>query len=429
MASIRKRGSTYQITVSNGRDSSGKQIIETATFVPDPNKTEKQNQKDLERFVFQFEEKVKSGKYLNGEKITFQGFVEIWHSDYAIHHLEASTLQLYNHLLEAHIFPIIGHMKLSKIQPSHLNKLYNLLSQERKDGRDGGYSPKTIKHVHNLISGIYSIALEWNIVTDNPCDRVKPPKQVAARDKIKYFTLEQVEIFLSLLDTNYTTSCQEHDRTNKNGITYHISEYSEQRSIPTQFKLFYLLALFCGMRRGEIIALEWSDLDFNNNTVNISKSTTVVNGKPLTKVPKTATSIRKISVPISVMAIAKAYRKEQLEYKMALGSQWNGSNYIFIQWNGRQMYPDTPYNTFKKIIKRYNSSIEDKEKRLPEIPLHGLRHTSATLLISQNVDIRTVSNRLGHAQTSTTMDIYSHALQKMDEKAANALDDLLAKKA
>ena len=238
-----------------------------------------------------------------------------------------------------------------------------------------------------------------------------------------------MEIFLSLLDTDYTTSCQEHDRTNKNGITYHISEYSEQRSIPTQFKLFYLLALFCGMRRGEIIALEWSDLDFNNNTVNISKSTTVVNGKPLTKVPKTATSIRKISVPISVMAIAKAYRKEQLEYKMALGSQWNGSNYIFIQWNGRQMYPDTPYNTFKKIIKRYNSSIEDKEKRLPEIPLHGLRHTSATLLISQNVDIRTVSNRLGHAQTSTTMDIYSHALQKMDEKAANALDDLLAKKA
>ena len=429
MASIRKRGNTYQITVSNGRDSSGKQLIETATFTPDPDKTEKQNQKALERFAFRFEEKVKSGKYLDGEKMTFKAFTEIWLTDYAAQHLEASTMQLYNHLLSAHILPVIGHAKLSKVQPAHLNKLYNQLSQQRKDGREGGYSPKTIKHVHNLISGIYSTALEWNIVTDNPCDRVKPPKQVPARDKVKYFTLEQSEIFLGLLDKDYSTSYQEHDRTNKNGTTYHIAEYSEHRKVPTQLKLFFLLALFCGMRRGELIALEWSDLDFSNNSVNISKSTTIVNGKPLTKAPKTATSVRRISVPASVMTVAKEYRKEQLEYKLAIGTQWQGDNYIFIQWNGKQMHPDTPYNAFKKIIRRYNASVENEEKKLPDIPLHGLRHTSATLLISQNVDVRTVSNRLGHAQTSTTMDIYSHALQKMDEKAANALDDLLSKKA
>ena len=93
------------------------------------------------------------------------------------------------------------------------------------------------------------------------------------------------------------------------------------------------------------------------------------------------------------------------------------------------MHPDTPYKTFKKIIKRYNESVKKEEDKLPDIPLHGLRHTSATLLISQNVDVKTVSNRLGHAQTSTTMDIYSHALRKMDEQAANVLDDLLVKKA
>lgn len=429
MASIRKRGNSYQVTVSNGRDASGKQLIETVTFIPDPDKTEKQNQKALERFVFQFEEKVKSGKYLDGEKMTFKAFSEIWLKDYAEHQLEGSTLQLYKHLLAVHILPAIGHIKLSKVQPVHLNKLYNQLAEERKDGRQGGYAPKTIKHVHNLISGIYSVALEWNIVADNPCNRVKPPKQVPARDKIKYFTAEQTEIFLSLLDKEYATPYQAHDRINKNGTSYHIAEYSEQRKIPTQFKLFFLLALFCGMRRGELIALEWSDLDFVDNTVNITKSTSVVNGKPLTKTPKTATSIRKISVPGSVMNVAREYRKEHMEYKLAIGSQWQGDNYIFIQWNGKQMYPDTPSSTFKKIIKRYNSSIEDKEKRLPDISLHGLRHTSATLLISQNIDVRTVSNRLGHAQTSTTMDIYSHALQKMDEKAANALDDLLSKKA
>lgn len=93
------------------------------------------------------------------------------------------------------------------------------------------------------------------------------------------------------------------------------------------------------------------------------------------------------------------------------------------------MHPDTPYKTFKRIIKRYNSTVENESDKLPDIPLHGLRHTSATLLISQNVDVKTVSNRLGHAQTSTTMDIYSHALQKMDEQAAATLDNLLTKNA
>ena len=155
MASIRKRSKTYQVSVSNGRDSRGKQIIESATFVPDPGKTEKQNQKALERFAVEFEAKVKAGKYLDGEKLTFQSFVPIWHKDYAEMQLEETTLQLYDHLLRLHILPAIGNIKLAKILPAHLNKLYNQLAVERKDGKDGGYAPKTIKHVHNLISSIF----------------------------------------------------------------------------------------------------------------------------------------------------------------------------------------------------------------------------------------------------------------------------------
>lgn len=429
MASIRKRGNNYQITVSNGRDSKGKQIIETATFTPDPNKTVKQNEKALEKFVFEFEEKVKSGKYLNGEKLSFQDFTEIWLNDYAEKQLEPTTIQTYKHLLRLHIIPAIGHLKLSKIQPVHLNKFYNTMASERKDGREGGYSPKTIRHVHNVISGIYATAIKWNIVMENPCDRVDPPKQARTCDKIKYFTLEQAEIFLGLLDKEYTTFCKAHDRIDDTGKQYHVSDYNETRRIPTQFKLFYLLALFCGMRRGELIALEWSDINFENNSISVTKSTSMVNGKPLTKTPKTKSSVRLISVPKSVIDVAKNYRKEQLQYRMAIGNQWDGDNYVFIQWNGRQMHLDTPYNTFKKIIRRYNEQTINPEEKLPEIPLHGLRHTSATLLISQNMDVRTVANRLGHAQTSTTMDIYSHALKQMDEKAAEVFDDLFPAKA
>lgn len=429
MASIRKRGNSYQVTVSNGRKPDGSQIIETATFKMDPTKTEKQNQKALEVFAFEFEQKVLSGKYLDGEKLTFQAFTEIWQTDYAEQHLEASTQQLYKHLLKLHILPVIGNLKLSKIQPNQLNKLYKTLANERKDGKDGGYSPKTIKHVHNLISAIYSAAIKWNVVLDNPCDRVEPPKQTPARDKIKCFTPEQTSVFLGLLDKEFTTTCKAHDRIDDTGKEYHVAEYSETRKIPLQFKLFFLLAIFGGMRRGEIIALEWSDLDYSSNTVSITKSTGIVDGKPLTKAPKTNTSVRTISVPVSVMNVAREWKKEQLQYRLAIGSQWIGENHIFVQWNGKQMHPDTPYNTFKRIIRRHNKTVENEAGKLPDIPLHGLRHTSATLLISQNVDIRTVSGRLGHAQTSTTMDIYSHALKEMDEKAANALDALLSKKA
>ncbi|WP_440322675.1 tyrosine-type recombinase/integrase, partial [Laedolimicola sp.] len=110
------------------------------------------------------------------------------------------------------------------------------------------------------------------------------------------------------------------------------------------------------------------------------------------------------------------------------GTYWKGDNYIFTQSDGSQMYPSTPYATFQKIIKRYNDSLPPDAPPLPRIPLHGLRHTSATLLISQNVDVRTVSGRLGHAQTSTTMNIYSHQLQSVDRKAASVLDDLLQAK-
>ena len=173
-----------------------------------------------------------------------------------------------------------------------------------------------------------------------------------------------------------------------------------------------------------LIALEWSDFDFSAGTVSITKSSSAVNGTILTKSPKTAASYRVISVPATAMALVKQYRKEQIEYRLRLGSAWEGENHVFIQWNGKQMYPSTPYGMFKKVIRWYNASVPDPASQLPDIPLHGLRHTSATLLISQHIDVRTVSGRLGHAQTSTTTDIYSHFLKQADMTAADTLDRL-----
>lgn len=133
-----------------------------------------------------------------------------------------------------------------------------------------------------------------------------------------------------------------------------------------------------------------------------------------------------MALPANTINLIRKYKVEQQRYRLSLGTYWKGDNHLFIQDDGKQMDISTPNKVFKKVIRIYNETHEDK---LPEITLHGLRHTSATLLIAQNVDVKTVSNRLGHSETSTTMDIYAHALQKQDELAAESLGELFNVKA
>ena len=407
MPNITKRGNAYRIRVSNGRDASGKQIIETATFHPDPNRTEKQNQKALQQFALDFERKVKSGNYLEGEKITFSEFVDKWRTLYAKEQLQDTTVEFYDFLLKKHILPAIGNVKLAQLRPAHLIAFYDDLSHKIKpqkgDGDPATYSTTTVRRCHACISSILQTAVYWNVITENPCKRVQAPRTAQATDDVKHFTPEQASAFLEALDA-----------------------FLDAGKIQLQHVLLFHLALFCGLRRGELVALTWDDLDFDQKQVSVSKSAAVVNGEIVNKVPKNKSSYRLVSVPASVITLARKYKSEQQQYRLSIGSKWAGSNFIFIQWNGEQMYPSTPYTVFKRVLRQYNEG-KDPADQLPLIPFHGLRHTSATLLISQNIDVKTVSGRLGHAQTSTTMNIYSHALRTKDQGAAETLEDLFYK--
>lgn len=137
MASVRKRGNTYQITVSNGYDCAGKKIIETTTYRMDMSLTPKKQEKALDVFVMEFEQKVKSGKYYDGEKITFKDFSEKWWEDYAKQKLELTTQEVYEDRLKRHILPAIGHLKMAKITPMTLQTFYNKLFKDgsRSDGK------------------------------------------------------------------------------------------------------------------------------------------------------------------------------------------------------------------------------------------------------------------------------------------------------
>lgn len=429
MASIKQIGSNYKITVSNGYDVDGKKIRETTTFAPDPKQTPKQQQKALEKFAYEFEQKVKDGKLLKGEKITFKEFTDRWLVEYGKQQLQPTTYNGYVQDLTLRILPAIGHLKLSSIKPMHLLSFYNNLTEDgvRLDGKKGGYGTSTIRKCHAVISTILSTAVQWQLIESNPCDRVSPPKSKELKDNVKCFTLEESERFLKAIEMEYTFTYQSHDRIDDTGIQYHVNEYQESKKFPTQLKIFFYMALFGGLRRGELIALTWDDIDFDSCSVRINKSTIYTNKETITKSPKNKTSIRVIKIPETLISMLKSYGTEQKKYRLSIGDQWSGDNYIFIQWNGSQMNPSTPYQSFKRIIKNYNATVKDEKLKLPDIPLHGLRHTSATLLISENVDVRTVSARLGHAQTSTTMNIYAHSLAKLDEKAANTFENMFYK--
>lgn len=249
-----------------------------------------------------------------------------------------------------------------------------------------------------------------------------------AADKIKFFTPDQATTFLEYLEQPQTVKVKGHSRTDDTGIQYAVGDYEITKEVPEQYRVLYNLAIYTGLRKGELLALEWADIDFENNTVKVSKSCSVVAGEQVTKCPKTKTSNRLVSIPRFLTLRLRALRASRIAYRLSLGDYWKGADWVFIQENGRQMNYCTPNQTMVKIINRYNAG-KPEDKQLPSIPFHGLRHTSATLLIASKQDVRTVSSRLGHAQASTTMNIYAHALQETDRKAVNALENMLVKHA
>jgi integrase len=175
-----------------------------------------------------------------------------------------------------------------------------------------------------------------------------------------------------------------------------------------------------GCRRGELTALQWCDIDFKKLTVSISKSNYSLKGMGvLTKEPKTAGSVRMLSVPQFCIDLLKDYRKEQKLTRLSLGDKWEEGDWLFTQLDGKPMYPSTPTAWFDKFLKRNGFSHRK---------FHALRHTSATLLLTSGTNIKTVGSRLGHHKLSTT-NRYVHEVTTADVAAAQTFGTMFAKKA
>ena len=193
------------------------------------------------------------------------------------------------------------------------------------------------------------------------------------------------------------------------------------------------------MTKAELIALTWQDIDFENNTLSITKSAGHIQEGQIIKSTKTATSDGVIPIPKTEIELLERWKTEQKNFMLTVGSKWEGyrgkefeKNRVFIQTSinyGKTMNVSTPYRKFVTFLNYYNQTVEKEENQLPIIPLHGLRHTCATLNIALGTDIKTVQAILRHANIQTTLNIYAHALEEKKREASNALEILLNKKA
>ena len=242
MAEISFRNGSYKIRVYLGKDVNGKKITESTTFTP-TKKTPKAIEKEVQEFAINWEKQVKEGKILSGEKLSLEDVVEEWKADQTFKDLTKSVQESYIDILTRRIFPHIGHLKISKITPLHVQKIYNSMEQD-------GKAPKTIKRTNTALNSVMKYAYRMNIIQENPCDRIRLPKNKTDTD-LHYFTLDQAERFLNSLSEEYTIEHPEVIRSNGRKIP----AYTETVVTPFQYVPFFYLAIYGGFRRSELIAL------------------------------------------------------------------------------------------------------------------------------------------------------------------------------
>lgn len=389
--SIEKRGkNSYRLTVSEGFDLNGKPMIHRKTV----HGTKKDAEVELAKFVTE----VQNGLVIDGKSLKFSEFTEIWKRDYGSKELAPSTYKRYCRMLETRLLPYFGHFYINKIKPTDIMKFYDLLEKDtqlvRKKGNNGSKSKKplsgkTILEHHRLLRAMLHKAVYWQLIVANPAERVQPPK--ARKPKRRSYDDEQTKILLENLEL--------------------------LSSEDTKYKVAIILTVFTGVRLGELMGLEWTDVDFKNGIISINRSSQYLSDMGVfTKVPKTESSIREIAIPEFIISLLEEYKLWYEEQKSVYGELWTNSDRLFVQADGKPMHPSTISKWFVKYVGQIG---------LPVINFHGLRHTNASLLVAQNIDIAVISARLGHAQISTTLDFYVHPLLSHNRKAGYALENLL----
>lgn len=388
MASLSNRGGgSWRITISNGYDAQGKKQFFKKTIHVDPNKTELAQRREAEKEAAKIEADYQRHLLTDSKKIRLSDLADEF---LAVKKITETTKAGYRHLLDGRIIPAMGKKYVQDISPRDIQKFYTSLAQTdafSNRSKTGKLSGTSQLHYHRCLHAILAYAVRTGVITINPADAVEPPKKDTP--ETSFYEMEDCAALLDALD-----------------------------QLPDlQWRLFFYLALYTACRPGELVALNWSDI--MDDTIYIRAGSAYkkgAHGAVRTDKPKTQKSIRKITLPPEVSKLLKQHKREQAEYRLKFGADWPEPDAVFTGDLGHRFNVSSPTQKFQKIIKRYD---------LRPITLYGLRHTAASIMIREGIDARDVAARLGHSQTSTTLNIYSHAFQDANAKATAAIADAL----
>ena len=295
-----------------------------------------------------------------------------------------TTFASYATHVEGHIVPALGSLQLSRVSAQSINVFYaKLLENGRLQGR-GSLSPATVRRVHATLHRALKDAVRWQRLSVNPADAADPPKGQSKERELPAWNAEQLAGFLCSVKD---------DRL---------------------FALWRLLSM-TGCRRGEALGLRWDDLDLEANTVTIRRALVPLGGRVEISEPKTARGRRRIALDPLTIETLRSHASRQADERSAC-EDWFESGYIFTTEDGQPLDPHRISKAFERHL---------RGAALPRIPLHGLRHTYATLALSSGVNPKIVSARLGHSTVALTLDIYSHVLPQADQEAADRIAALV----
>lgn len=449
---------SYSIRVHRGRGADGRQLKPwTATFDVAPTWTEKSARKKAEAFAATFEKGCREGTTTDSRH-KFSDYCEYVISLKESRGAKHRTIQSYKNLTER-IYAEIGHIKLKDLRADHLNTLYTKLGAEGVRKHNEKVKAKVdmaalLKEKHTTRSaiavkaGIGASTVSAAVKGDNVTIRAgRAIADAIGMDMDKAFTVQKDKQTLSpktiteyhrLIHTVLEQAVKEGlvpfnvaDRVTLPKVTHKEASYFQPEQItairdaledePIKWRTLVHLLMITGARRGEVLGLKWNVVDFEKNQIYICNNICYTPDRGVYEdTPKTDRSKRYVTLPVETMKLLKRYKAWQIEERLRLGEYYQDQGFLFARDDGCPMHPDSVGTWLTKFSKRHS---------LPHINPHAFRHTMASMLYFNGVDSVSVSKRLGHAQVSTTANIYAHVMEKADQRNADILADVFLKKA
>lgn len=369
---IIKRGdNTWLVRIFTGRDAQGKR-----RYV---NKTIRGNKKDANNYLSKTLTAMSTGTFVEPVKLTVDEYLNRWLKMAAKPRLRERSFDDYSEKLDRYVRPLIGARKLSDVRAIDVQTIYSRMS-----GRD--LSPRTIRYTHAILGSAFKQAVRWNMLPRNPCDAVELPRM--ERKEMQALSPEEVGRFLTA-------------------------------GTEDEYSTLFAFAVATGMRPEEYLALKWSDVDLEGRIASVTRTLVWRKGGGwYFGEPKTARSRRTVTFPEPLAKLLRAHRSKQAEIRLKTGAAYANDNLVFATLEG------TPLS-LRNLTQRHFKPILKRAKLSESLRLYDLRHTCATLLLAANEHPKVVSERLGHASITLTLDTYSHVLPTMQQAASDKLERIL----